>query len=381
MPHLLEPNDKAFTALLMRDSPVGDLPSAIPAISGLDHVALDALVHLNRERLSFMGFSQFIFPEPSARHTGLDWSWQYLPRKFWGRFFEVSGSLPEDEVFLLFADGVLLHAGRPYQGEFFRMMLKHCVTPGLHLTLISSRGLVTTATGAEILRTAVDMNASDVQLVDIAAQSRKGFMLDKKNNFKPAQFARSEQRDRYWEFYEDLRCVFSQSLGLPLLLTHGTLLGLVRNGDLLPHDDDFDCAYVSGLTDLEAVSRERFAIAAKLRDAGMDVKIGFTGHLKIKRGKLEIDCMPAWFEGGFYNVSIYSSLEMSVHEVLPPVQVLVRGHLVQLPAEAERFLALNYGENWRQPDPSYRAVYPASGRRVLKCFQADQEAFQSNEES
>lgn len=359
----------------MQDGPGGALPTAIPALADMDDAALDALVRLNRERLEAIGYADFAFPDPAARHSGLDWSLSYKPRRVWGRFFEVSGDLPEDEVFLLFVDGVLLHAGRAFQGELFRMMLKHCVKPNLHISMVSSRGIVTTAMGAEILVTEVDLDVPDLQLIDIAAQARKGYQLDKKDYFKPAQFARSEQRALYWEFYDELQDVFSQTLGLPLLLSHGTLLGVMRNGDLLPHDDDFDCAYVSSLTDLDDVSQERFAIAAKLQETGMNLKFGFTGHIKIKRGKLEIDCMPAWFQDRRYNVSIYSSLEMTPDEVLPPARVRVQDRVVQLPARAERFLALNYGANWRQPDPSYRAVYPEYGRRVLKRFQADQEAF------
>ena len=54
--------------------------------------------------------------------------------------------------------------------------------------------------------------------------------------------------------------------GVPAFIAYGTLLGAVRNGRLIGHDNDVDLAYVSRKPFPVDVVREGFAVERALRD-------------------------------------------------------------------------------------------------------------------
>ncbi len=56
-------------------------------------------------------------------------------------------------------------------------------------------------------------------------------------------------------------------VGLRPFVAYGTLLGLRRDGDLIPHDDDADLAYLSGATDPVDVVHESYRVSRALERA------------------------------------------------------------------------------------------------------------------
>jgi len=132
-------------------------------------------------------------------------------------------------------------------------------------------------------------------------------------------------------------------------VTYGTLLGLVREGRLLPHDDDIDLAVLVG------------AEAARIRDEMLarglgllleEVGPGGVSKLKFSRGQVVIDLFfvreegPLWAD---YCTLVRRSLVRSTH---PPSRIEMRqlgGLLLPVPSAAEAYLAHLYGPHWGQP--------------------------------
>ena len=57
--------------------------------------------------------------------------------------------------------------------------------------------------------------------------------------------------------------------GVPAFICYGTLLGAVRNGKLIGHDNDIDIAYVSEHPHPVDVVREGYRVERVLRDDGL----------------------------------------------------------------------------------------------------------------
>jgi len=161
-------------------------------------------------------------------------------------------------------------------------------------------------------------------------------------------------------------------LGHELLLNSGTLLGLVRDEELLAHDDDVDLAVVLGRDDSPDAAgaagqwREfrRRAAAAGLLDVGFEERRA--SHCRaVADDGLMIDLFPAWQAGERMYVWPHTYGEVAATDVLPPEprEVAPGGPVVLLPRRPELLLESNYGPGWREPDPTFRFDWDAAHER------------------
>jgi hypothetical protein len=160
-------------------------------------------------------------------------------------------------------------------------------------------------------------------------------------------------------------------LGREHFLTSGTLLGFVREGNVLEHDDDIDFGVMLKGDTLEEVVADMFSLQRELFNLGVLDSWKFLPtrtFARLKSEKIHIDLFPSWVMDGKLYCWPHGIIE--VDDILPiDTRETVRGDL-NFPANPEAVLKTAYGESWRVPDKTY--TYPWNRTfKVFKDYQAE----------
>lgn len=210
------------------------------------------------------------------------------------------------------------------------------------------------------------------RLLDIIAG---GGQLDKKGAISPSEKETRARQDAFLELYNEVRGFFDDVIGRPVFLLYGTLLGLHRDGELIPGDDDFDAAYISEGTDPQSVKEEAARLIVELVQGGFTVRLNRRGRLlrvehdAIGGPDLHLDVAPMWFVGGSAWVPPLLTLLCGVEDFLPVEERSLRGTKVYVPRRPEVFLEGNYGPGWKVPDPGFVYHRAAVSSEVSQTFE------------
>ena len=144
-------------------------------------------------------------------------------------------------------------------------------------------------------------------------------------------------------------------------ICYGTLLGFIRDGALLPSDDDFDVAYLSQGAGETEIIHERRAVLAALRAASGVSAVDARGGMftvSVDRGGVpafEFDLFTAYQTERGMEMFMAPPGIAQIDWILPTQQRDVLNTTVSIPNNSEAVLAWLYGKDWSTPDPSYRA--------------------------
>lgn len=198
----------------------------------------------------------------------------------------------------------------------------------------------------------------------LARDIRKGFNENFLVEFQRAFTSHGVQRTfRYWSF-DEKRAYLDQALQLladlqelteSVCFGFGFVLGCVRNGELIPHDDDVDLIISFERTSVPTISRGLELIGQHLRQLGYEV-LGddLFNHRWVKKpgwrtvdvfvGLREKDGV-AWFPS--------ERRPMAWDDVFPPAEVDMYGLSCPVPRNPLRYLERTYGPDWRKPDSNF----------------------------
>lgn len=164
------------------------------------------------------------------------------------------------------------------------------------------------------------------------------------------------------------------SLGYQVFAVGGTALGPYREGDLLPHDDDGDLAVFFDFEEPVDIARGMIKLQRQLRRDGYRVRPHSHAHLQVYPpyegvdSKLYIDVFAAFMKDGMINQPFHVRGPFKRDQLLPFASVQVRGEKFAVPADTNAWLATNYDENWRTPQPGFLITTPTSTKRRFRSW-------------
>lgn len=187
---------------------------------------------------------------------------------------------------------------------------------------------------------------------------------------KSFESATSETQNQVLRSAARLGQFLKTELGLDAFITGGTLLGLVRDGQLISSDDDADLAYLSAHENLTDVVLESYKVERALIESGYEVVRHTSGHLQQMFGGGEysdgyyVDIFTYFVTDGWFYGTFHAREEAANVSVLPTGSLEHDGVALAIPADPDQMLAAIYGAKWRTPDPAFSFVTPeAAGRR------------------
>lgn len=150
-----------------------------------------------------------------------------------------------------------------------------------------------------------------------------------------------------------------ERLQMQSFVTSGTLLGLVREGGFLGHDFDFDMAYISNKVTKDEISEERRDVMAAINGSGIfRIEKDFLGKAKvlfeIGSETVVLDLFVGYRNGDFFNEVPLEPNVVRFEDISPVRTMNLYGVDVFVPKFPEKLLEINYGTEWRTPDPSFR---------------------------
>jgi hypothetical protein len=140
--------------------------------------------------------------------------------------------------------------------------------------------------------------------------------------------------------------------GHEVFLGYGALLGFVRDGALIPHDDDLDLVVLQAEGQPEGVA----AMAAILAAAGFETEAQTAFNLHVRRAgapELICDLFLARRDGGVavFHPAREARVPLAAIRPLRPTRMF--GQPITVPADVFAVLEAFYGPGWREPDPDF----------------------------
>jgi hypothetical protein len=194
---------------------------------------------------------------------------------------------------------------------------------------------------------------------DLIGLFEKGYVVDKWGELKLPFGADPTKKKSLLDLYTRVRNLLFLKNELLAYVWYGTLLGCVRESDLLNHDDDIDATFIIKTNSLEALVEEFYSVVEFLitnsYKSNLKITILETGQIQIWSDSDHMDLFVTWInpENQIYTYfGVLGSLDFGAE--ITPINKHLYGNDLLIPSYAEKILEFTYGLKWKVPDPFFQ---------------------------
>lgn len=154
--------------------------------------------------------------------------------------------------------------------------------------------------------------------------------------------------------------------GYSLVLGMGTLLGAIRENKVIDHDDDFDVFFIAhSHTFKEALTEFNDILSPRLIEQGYEVKEicwqhqnqkKMLGQYHLIKNNIVIDLWLCWIDKeNKIHLTMFIDGKGDIKDLFPLKSFTFYNTQFNIPNNEDKFLQHIYGENWRIPQPNWKA--------------------------
>ncbi|WP_243059822.1 class I SAM-dependent methyltransferase [Nocardioides sp. SR21] len=194
---------------------------------------------------------------------------------------------------------------------------------------------------------------------DLQKRFDEGHLLGRTGLVQVSKGLDEEWQSAVGSLYESTRALLADTFGYDLFITYGTLLGAVREGGFLAHDNDYDASFVSSATTGPEAADELVKIAKMLIAEGYRVG-AMGGGLHVvdpARPDHRIDIFHVYFDadGVLQHPFGYAGeSQITTADWKGTREIEFVGRTALVPVCAEELLATFYGDDWRRPKTGFQ---------------------------
>jgi hypothetical protein len=195
-------------------------------------------------------------------------------------------------------------------------------------------------------------HSGDQNLNDLKTMLSEGYLFNRRGELQLSKKLDMEWQEQVFGLYEKVTKIL-KSQGVTPFLMYGSLLGQVREGGFIGHDDDFDLGYVSKKRG-PAAARELIRLAECFVAKGFDVEIKPEAiHIHDPEDPtLRLDLFHLYFSAKGelqFPFGVAGTLQFTLSDWKGITRAMFAGHSVLIPRNSEKFVECIYGESWRTP--------------------------------
>lgn len=204
---------------------------------------------------------------------------------------------------------------------------------------------------------------------DIVDEQGRGLRLDKWGRMKPTFETGEDIRPRVAASAARMISVLTDH-GFDAFIVGGTLLGAVRDGEILPHDDDADIAYLSKHSDPVDLILENNQLHRSLLARGFRVVRHSWAHLQVLSDddSYYVDIFTAFHKAGYFHEPIHVRAPGMTECILPLGALELHEQSLAVPHDPEAWLTACYGPQWLTPDPAFAFETPWPTQRRFHAW-------------